>query len=185
MRYPSTSPASRTGTFAAVAAIILAVPLSACSKGAEKAYSVPHIVCGTKVNADLMSPFLPPGKKISTQSLTPNDGTRRCRVIVDEKVALIFGQIWWGEKGSIADVASVHFRVTPENAAENGKYLYSETGAVAKTEECSTSKHPDQDLFTVIQVSAPDRENKSVMRRLIADYTENVEKSDACAGDTP
>ncbi|MFC8011446.1 hypothetical protein [Streptomyces cinereoruber] len=63
------------------------------------------------------------------------------------------------------------------------KYLHSGTGAVGRPAGCVDSDHPQQKLYTVIQVFAVGRDDKSTMKQLITDYTTTVEKSAACPHD--
>ncbi|NUK86301.1 hypothetical protein [Streptomyces lunaelactis] len=168
-------------------AIALGAALSACSnsKSEERKYAVPDSLCGVSVKSDLLSPFLPPGEKISTQKESPSGGTTRCNILVDGKVAVIASRIWWGKGAGdgVIDVAAVHAKVAPGQVSDDEKYLYSGTGSVGKTEGCADSTHPKQDLFTVIQVFASGRDDEAAMKRLIPAYTKAVEQSDECPHD--
>jgi hypothetical protein len=163
------------------AAFIAAATMGGCSKGAEREYALPSSLCGVTVKSDLLAPFLPPGKKVSTRHESPNGGTERCKVSVDGKIAIIAGQIWWEREGTVADVAGVHARVNPGHITDDEKYIYSGTGAVGKAEGCTDSAHPDQALFTVMQVYASGRADAAAMKSLIVDYTRRVQKKNSCA----
>ncbi|MGP4047236.1 hypothetical protein [Streptomyces sp. 2A115] len=161
-------------------AVAIGTALSGCSKDEEREYALPKSLCGVTVNPDLMSPFLPPGKKIATQQESPNGGTKRCKVSVDGEVSLIAGQLWWEKGGTVADVASVNARVDPGQVTDNEKYLYSGTGAVGKAEGCTDATHPDQVLFTVLQVFTSGQDDAATMKRLIVDYTEQLQENNKC-----
>ncbi|MFF1445459.1 hypothetical protein [Streptomyces sp. NPDC058295] len=132
------------------------------------------------VHPDLLAPFLPPGDKVSTRQTTPNGGTQRCNVSVDDELALVAGRLWWAKTGSVVDVAAVHAQVNKGDVTTGDEFLYSGTGAVGKVEGCTDSAHPDQALFTVVQVFASDRESSSTMKRLITEYTGQVQKGSDC-----
>ncbi len=154
--------------------------LLGCSKEEKREYTLPNSLCRTTVNPDLLSPFLPPGKKLSIHEVTPNGGTQRCNVSVDGKLALVASQVWWEEGGSVAAVASVHAQVDNGEITADEKLLYSGTGAVGKAEGCTDASHPSQALFTVLQVFASGRDDASSMKQLATDYTKQVKVSKNC-----
>ncbi|MFF3661455.1 hypothetical protein [Streptomyces olivochromogenes] len=158
----------------------MGIALSGCSKDEVREYALPKSLCGVTVKSDLVSPFLPAGKKISTQQESPNGGTERCKISIDGKVAMIAGQLWWEKEGTVMDVAAVHAQVAPGTVTDDKRYLYSGTGAVGKAEGCSDSTHPDQHLFTVMQVFAPDLDDAATMKRLIVDYTKRIQEKNKC-----
>lgn len=168
-------------TVALTAAVVLGTALSGCSQEEKREYALPESLCGAPVQPELLDSLLPPGKKVSARTQTPNGGTRRCSVTVDDKVALVAGQIWWDKDEGVSDVAAAHAKVSPGTVTGSGKYLYSGTGAVGRTEGCETSEHPGQALFATLQLYASGRSDKAAMKSLIADYTTSVEKSGACA----
>ncbi|WP_307165707.1 hypothetical protein [Streptomyces rishiriensis] len=133
------------------------------------------------MDADLLAPFLPPGERVSTRQTTPNGGTQRCNVSVDGELALVAGRLWWDKTGNVVDVAAVHAQVDKGDVITGDEFLYSGTGAVGKVEGCTNSAHPDQALFTVVQVFASGRENSSTMKRLITEYTGHVRKGRECS----
>ncbi|QGV78176.1 hypothetical protein [Streptomyces ficellus] len=130
----------------------------------------------------LLSPFLPPGE-LSTRRESPSGGTKRCSVLVDGEVAFTASRIWWREGDSVSDVAAVHAKVEPGEATDGGKYLFSATGAVGRAEGCADATHPGQNLFTVVQVFAPDRGDRPAMERLMPAYTKAVERGNGCRRD--
>ncbi|MFF8833533.1 hypothetical protein [Streptomyces sp. NPDC015131] len=168
---------------ALLAAVVAAVSvLSSCSGGTteERKYAIPDALCGVAVEPSLLTPFLPPGEKVSTREESPSGGTQRCSVLVDGQVALTATRIWWREGDSVSDVAAVHAKVEPGEAVDGGKYLFSGTGAVGRTAGCADATHPEQALFTVLQVFAPDRDDEPAMKRLMPAYTKAVERSKDC-----
>ncbi|WP_406006429.1 hypothetical protein OG440_09665 [Streptomyces sp. NBC_00637] len=154
--------------------------LSGCTSGEERDYSLPESLCGVPVDPDLLAPFLPPGESVSTRQTTPNGGTERCNVSVDGELALVTGRLWWEKTGSVADVAAVHAQVSKGDVSSGDTFLYSDTGAVGKVQGCTDSTHPDQALFTVVQVYASGRGGSSTMKRLITEYTGQVRKGKDC-----
>ncbi|MER6691181.1 hypothetical protein [Streptomyces minutiscleroticus] len=164
-----------------MAAIIVAgTALSACSKNETREYTPPKSLCNVSVEPDSLSPFLPGGKKISQQQESPNGGTERCKVSVDGKIAVIAGQVWWNSEGNVTEVASAHAKISPGQVTDDEQYFYSGTGAVGKAQGCTDKAHPDQSLFTALQVFAEDHDNKDAMKQLITEYTEQVRKDKKC-----
>ncbi|MFG3517863.1 MULTISPECIES: hypothetical protein [Streptomyces] len=163
-----------------VAMLTAATALSGCSNNEKKKYAPPESLCGVSVEPDLLAPFLPPGKRISTQLTRPNDGTQRCTVSVDDQLALIAGQIWWYKTGTVEEIASVHARVNNGNVTTGNNFLYSGTGAVGKVDGCTNSTHPDKALFTTVQVFTSGQEDASTMGQLITRYTEHVRAGRDC-----
>ncbi|RFC74041.1 hypothetical protein DXZ75_46080 [Streptomyces sp. AcE210] len=64
---------------------------------------------------------------------------------------------------------------------DDSRYMYSRTGAVGRIEDCADPTHPEQALFSVIQVFASDVDGDAAgMKRLIASYTQAVGESSDC-----
>lgn len=164
--------------------MLLGVVLAGCSKGGdeqEKNYATPDSLCGVTVESDLLSPFLPPGDRVSMKRSFPDGGTERCTVIVDKsKVALFADQEWLPERENLRLAAPSSVRGNPDQVAEGNKYLYAGAGATGRINGCADPTHPNQALFTTIQSFAPDREDSRSMGKLIKAYTKTVEQSKAC-----
>ncbi|WP_410539370.1 hypothetical protein [Streptomyces sp. KL2] len=171
-------PGSRL-TFSAAAALLLSFGTAACS-AQEKNYETPSSMCGTAVSPKLTDPLLPAGDKISTAVSDRADGMTRCLVYVDDTQVLTFN-IEWREKGSpLARFASVFPNVEPgDKKTEDGRYIYSGTGAVGKV-ACPKPRKPDDDLFVAARVDEPGRPDEAAMKKLIAAYAEAVGKSGEC-----
>lgn len=162
------------------AVVSVAAMLTGCSASEDQEYATPDSLCGVSVKSDQLTPFLPPGKKVSSQQSSPNGGTDRCKISVDGKPVIIAGQIWWDERDSVINVANVHARVESDHVTDDKKYLYSGTGAVGRSDGCTDSEHPDQNLFTTIQVFTSEADDTPAMKSLIKKYTEEIEGSSAC-----
>ncbi|MFF4093053.1 hypothetical protein ACFYYY_04180 [Streptomyces sp. NPDC001834] len=150
-----------------------------CSDEAEREYRVPNALCGTSVSTELLSPFLPPGKKVSEKSLTPADGIARCQVLVDGEIALVVSREWWSDKPNLTEIAQGQAYVELENFSDDGRYIHSERGAVGKA-DCARPVKPGNELFTVVQVPEPGRANADAVKALITGYTESMSSSDQC-----
>lgn len=168
------------GVVPVATAVAVASALTSCSNGEEREYAVPTSLCGAKVRADLLSPFLPPGSKVSVKDTTPVEGTKRCNVSVDGKLAVVASREWWEKDESMTKVAFAHAHVELDSSESSENYLYSGTGAVGRTESCTDPAFEGQAMFTAIQVYASGRDDAKSMKGLIADYTESVEKSAEC-----
>ncbi|HZG06685.1 MAG TPA: hypothetical protein VE546_24495 [Streptomyces sp.] len=162
-----------------VGALLLGLGTAACSPQ-ERNYEIPSTMCGTAVSPDLLEPLLPPGDKISTTLSDRAEGMKRCLVNVDGEQVLAFN-IEWREKGSsLFNFASVFPGVDPsDKESEDGRYLYSDTGAVGKV-TCPKPRKTSGDLFVATRVANSGKPDEAAMRKLIAAYAEAVGTSDEC-----
>ncbi|NUK10881.1 hypothetical protein HRW18_23420 [Streptomyces lunaelactis] len=163
-----------------VIAVVAAGALTACSDGKQREYAVPDSLCGAKVSADLLSPFLPPGSQVSVEDTTPFEGKRRCNVSVDGELAVVASREWWKKDERITKVAVAHKDMKLEKSETSGNYLYSGNGAVGRTEGCTDADFKGQSMFTAVEVYASGLDDAKSMKGLIADYTASVEKSTEC-----
>ncbi|MFD4689833.1 hypothetical protein [Streptomyces sp. NPDC058463] len=166
------------------ATVILASSLSACSgdsdDSAEKTYTVPASLCGVAVDPSLVKALLPGGDSVSSAPSKPNGGTARCDVSVDDKAALRLTQTWWGARESATTVAQGYADTDDGTVSDDGRFVYAGKAGVGKTASCTSSEHPDQDLYTVVQVLGSGIDDQAAMKSLITDYTKAVERSAAC-----
>ncbi|MFC8227533.1 hypothetical protein [Streptomyces sp. NPDC057287] len=166
------------------AAVVLASTLSACSgdsdDSAEKKYTVPTSLCGVAVDPALVKALLPGGDSVSSASSQPNGGTTRCDVSVDGKAALRLAQAWWGAGETAATVAQGYADTDGGTASDDSRFVHTGKAAVGRTASCTSSAHPEQDLFAVIQVLGSGIDDPTAMKSLVTDYTEAVDRSAAC-----
>ncbi|WP_406106295.1 hypothetical protein OG698_28340 [Streptomyces sp. NBC_01003] len=161
--------------------VTAAITVAGCSGEKEKEYTLPSSLCGIPTGKGDWSSFLPAGKEVTVQQATPNGGTNRCRVSVDGKVALVSSRIWAGQKDSVAQMANSNAKTDDGTLTDDSRYMYSRTGAVGRIEGCADPIHPEQALFSVIQVFASDVDgDAAAMKRLIASYTQAVRASSDC-----
>ncbi|WP_101256078.1 hypothetical protein [Streptomyces barkulensis] len=172
----------RSGSRLAVSAafvLLLGLGTASCS-AQEKNYEIPSSLCGTAVSPDLTEPLLPPGEEISTAVSDRADGMTRCLVYVDDTQVLTFNIEWWKKGTSPARFASVFPNVEPgDKETEDGRFIYSGTGAVGKV-TCPEPRKPDDDLFVAARVDEPGKPDEAAMKKLIAAYAEAVGKSGEC-----
>ncbi|MFD5076992.1 hypothetical protein [Streptomyces sp. NPDC058371] len=155
--------------------------LVGCSASTEKKeYDVPKALCGVSMDRDLVSGFLPAGKKIDIQEKNPVPSRERCQVNIDGKVALVASQEWWQKGDNITDVADAHPQLDSVQPTANGTYVISGTGGVARAKSCTSPDHVDHVLYTAMQVYTPEQRDASAMKRLITRYTKEVERSSKC-----
>ncbi|MFD5134721.1 hypothetical protein ACFWMX_00380 [Streptomyces sp. NPDC058378] len=64
--------------------------------------------------------------------------------------------------------------------SDDGRFVYTGKAGVGKTSSCSSSEHPEQDLYAVVQVSDSGIDGQTAMKSLITDYTKEVGQSAAC-----
>ncbi|MFD9780176.1 hypothetical protein ACFWZS_20935 [[Kitasatospora] papulosa] len=164
------------------AAVVLASSLSACSGDdpPKKAYTVPASLCGTPVDPALVKAVLPGGDSISSATSRLNNGATRCNVSIDGKAALSLTQAWWSEGQTTATVSEGYAGTDDGALSDDGRFVYTGKAGVGKTSSCTSSEHPEQDLYAVVQVSDSGIDDQTVMKSLIVDYTKAVERSAAC-----
>ncbi|MEU6808720.1 hypothetical protein ABZ920_06865 [Streptomyces sp. NPDC046831] len=175
-------PAPRSGPAVAVAVAVLAVlvpMVTGCGADEEtRDYSVPDTLCGTQVDTKELTPFLPPGKKLSVKPRVTASATW-CDVSVDGKLAVRTVQKWWQGGRDTAYFVRSQTLDRVEKTADAGRYVYSGTQAFGKTEACVDEKYK-QELYTGVQAYVSDHKDADAMKRLIVSFTKAVEKSDAC-----
>lgn len=164
------------------AAVVLASSLSACSGDdpPKKAYTVPTSLCGTPVDPALVKAVLPGGDSISSASSRLSGGAIRCDVSVDGKAALSLTQSWWSEGQTTAMVSEGYAGTDNGALSDDGRFVYAGKAGVGKTSSCTSSEHPEQELYAVVQVSDSGIDDQTVIKSLIVDYTKAVERSAAC-----
>ncbi|MFH9821176.1 hypothetical protein [Streptomyces sp. NPDC017230] len=170
----------RSGTaFAAIVLAVLAFAVTGC--GAEEKtrdYSVPNTFCGIRIGAKELTPFLPPGQKLSVKT-DINPASTWCDVSVDGKLAVRTVQDWWPDGADTAYWLRSQTLDEVEETAYRGRYVYSDWQAFGKTEDCVDEKYGNE-LYTAIQAYGSDHRDADAMKRLIVSFTKTVEKSDGC-----
>ncbi|MGW0856250.1 hypothetical protein [Streptomyces sp. NPDC002690] len=164
------------------AAAVLASTLSACSddEPAAKNYTVPTPLCGITVDPAQVKAALPGGESVTSAISKPNGGTTRCVVSVDGRVALRLTQAWWGRGETGTTVAEAYAYTDDGETTDDYRYVWTGKAGVGKTASCTSSEHPDLDLFAIIQVLDTGIDDKTAMKNLITSYTAAVDKSAAC-----
>jgi hypothetical protein len=170
MRFP-TSVRLLTSTAGAIALI---AALSSCGGNQEKReYSVPDALCGISIDSRALTPFLPSGKKLTTEAKRIAPNVTKCRVVVDGELAAITSQEWWN-RISIVEFAGGLTLDTPDHQTDDGKYAYSGNQAFGRTDGCNNKEHPGKTLYTAIQASESKHSDANAMKHLIIDYTHAV-----------
>ncbi|TQE38943.1 hypothetical protein Sipo8835_03430 [Streptomyces ipomoeae] len=155
--------------------------LAACDKSAGgKEYSVPRALCGVSVDQDLLSEFLPAGKRVDVTEKSSVPGIKRCRVTVDGKLALIASQEWWDKGDSIVDVARAYPQLESARLGEGDAYLNSATGGVGRVKPCVSADYPEKVLYAAVQIYAKDVEDEPSMKKFITAYVKAVGLSSEC-----
>ncbi|MFJ8886763.1 hypothetical protein ACIRJR_25610 [Streptomyces sp. NPDC102402] len=174
------APGTRSGpAIAAVVFAVLATTVTGCGAEEEvRDYSVPDTLCGIPFDTKELTPFLPPGKKLSVKpDISPS--ATWCDVIVDGKLAVRTVQKWWQGGRDTAYFLRSQTLERVEETASGGRYVYSVNQAFGKTQDCVDEKYK-QELYTGVQAYGSDHEDADAMKRLIVSFTKTVEKSDAC-----
>ncbi|GAA5051993.1 hypothetical protein GCM10023336_21120 [Streptomyces similanensis] len=157
-------------------AIALLIALPGCGGSTQKReYTVPDSLCGTSVDAQALSAFLPSGKRLMTKATTTAQGFK-CGVTVDGKLVVTTSQEWWNAM-SVREFARGMTLDDPDHDTDDGVYAYSGHQAFGKADSCHSAKHKGQVLFTAIQATGSDHRDAGAMKRLITRYTQASTKT--------
>lgn len=171
--------ARKSGAVSATTLTLLVVLLAGCGdEGQKREYAVPDTLCGTAVDTDALSPFLPAGKEITVRDRSYS-GSKGCEVVVDDKLVMTTTQLWMQEGTTTSLVAARQSLDDPDRSAGNGRFVYSGYEAFGKTRTCVDTEYK-QELYTVIQAEGSERRDSEGMKRLIMSFTDEVEKSADC-----
>jgi hypothetical protein len=161
------------------AAALASLSLAGCGGDEkERDYAIPRTLCGTAVDRDALTPFLPSGHKITVRDKS-YPGAKGCQVIVDNKLIFTTNQQWLEEGATTAFIAARQSLETLNHSAHSGRFRYSGYEAFGKTRGCIDVKHK-QELYTIMQASGSIHRDAEAMKRLIISYTKEVEKSAEC-----
>jgi hypothetical protein len=144
----------------------------------QREYAIPSTLCGTAVDSDTLTPFLPTGHKITVKEKSYS-GAKGCQITVDNKLIFTTSQVWLEEGNRTAFVAARQSLNRASHSAESGRFRYSEYEAFGKTRGCVDTKYK-QELYTIMQASGSEPRDAEAMKRLIISYTNEVEKSAEC-----
>ncbi|WP_338701167.1 hypothetical protein V2W30_29275 [Streptomyces sp. Q6] len=163
-----------------VALPALLVALTSCTGDEEqREYATPKSLCGSRIDSDELAKFLPPGEEVSVKATADTSKASRCAVSVDGKRIVFTAQEWWNDM-SVLNFALGMTDAKLDHRTDDGRFVYSENQAFGKTEGCRNSEHADQVLYTAIQATGSDHKDAAAMKRLISDYTKDVEESKSC-----
>ncbi|MGW0856248.1 hypothetical protein [Streptomyces sp. NPDC002690] len=141
---------------------------------------MPTTLCGITVDPAQAKAALPGGDSLSSALSKPNGGTTRCDVSVDGKAALRLTQAWWGRGETGVTVAAAYSYTDGGARTDDYRFVWTGKAGVGKTSSCTSSEHPEMDLFAIIQVLDSGIDDKTAMKSLITSYTAAVDKSAAC-----
>ncbi|MEU0454937.1 hypothetical protein ABZ322_18365 [Streptomyces sp. NPDC006129] len=166
--------------------LVVGLALAACSSGnsqEKREYAVPGKLCGTAVERDELTAFLPSGKKLTTREKYLDDKrlTERCDVLVDGKLVVQTSREWWPYKESTSWFANSKTRNALGHQDDGGRFVYSEYEAFGKTEDCRrTTDAYEYAMFTGIQAFDSEHRDANAMKRLIISFTDAVQQSSDC-----
>ncbi|GAA3842134.1 hypothetical protein GCM10022206_95180 [Streptomyces chiangmaiensis] len=164
-------------------AVLMAAAVASCSSPPPtREYAIPKDLCGTEISSTLLEPLLPPGKEIVIRSTSAVD-VQRCRLQIDGEVAFSSSVERRGADVSARDVAMSAIGVGPsDTSTDNGRFIYSKTGAVGRI-ECKSSENSDSSLWVTARTSHAS--DASDMRQFIEQFAEAVGKTGACHNSLP
>jgi hypothetical protein len=155
--------------------------MSGCGGDEQKReYAVPRTLCGTKIDSATLTPFFPPGRKITVRNHSYTGiGVKGCQVVVDNNVVLSTTQAWLEKGKTTAYFAAGQTLQDPDRSASGGRFLYSGNQSFGKTQGCVDAKYQEE-LYTAVQAEGSKHKDADAMKRVIVSYTDTVEKSAEC-----
>ncbi|MFF8729832.1 hypothetical protein ACF073_25565 [Streptomyces sp. NPDC015171] len=179
--YDNSGTGVRSALSALGAALLIGLLASCSSPSPTREYTVPGDVCGIKVSGSLLEPLLPAGKKISAAP-TSAVGVKRCRLVVDERVAFSSSVEVHDATITARDVAMSAAGVEPTDTSADGGYvIYSRTGAVGLVKCPATSAKTSVWATVRTQHTV----NASAMRHFIEAYANALSRNGACESPAP
>lgn len=85
-----------------------------------------------------------------------------------------------GARENATTVAQGYADTDDGMVSDDGRFVHAGKAGVGKTASCTSSEHPEQDLYAVVQVLGSGIDDQAAVRSLITDYTKAVERSAAC-----
>ncbi|MFJ5264637.1 hypothetical protein ACIQAC_29685 [Streptomyces sp. NPDC088387] len=170
-----------SGAIAVLGTITALVVLPGCTENeAKREFAVPKSACGTPIDADDLSAFLPPGKKLTTKTTSDSRDSTKCAISVDSKLVVQTAQEWWDDM-TVVEFSRGMTLDDPDHQTDDGNYVYSDYQAFGKVVDCQSNAHKGQVLYTAIQGSGSDHRDLDAMKRLIEKYTQAVKSSEVCS----
>ncbi|BCL23364.1 hypothetical protein ACPCBX_29085 [Streptomyces tuirus] len=169
----------RSGASLPLVAVMTALLSIAACSSSDKQYTVPGALCGIKVPQNVLKAVLPNGEDLTEHS-DSSGSTKRCRIHVDgESVFSASTERWDGETTS-NDVAQSALGVDPQDQkSDEGRYIYSSTGAVGKV-DCAQAEEAHEPLWASVRVTHEEANNADMLK-LIKAYAEAVGSSQECS----
>lgn len=161
-------------------AVALSLSVSGCGTEEKKReYPIPESLCGLKAGAELVEPFMPPGKRVRLVEEGDDIVIWSCDVSVDGEDVFQITREWWEPGWSARRFAPSQAYVKPEHEAADKSYVYSDRGAVTAV-RC-TEQGKKWDVFLVARVRNTGVSNAEAMEKFITAYREEFLRSDPCA----
>ncbi|WP_157993180.1 hypothetical protein [Streptomyces sp. Go-475] len=165
-------------TLALVTAMTALLPIAACASSGKR-YTVPDSLCGIKVPRSALEAVLPNGDEL-TEHPESSGSTKRCRIHVDGDSALSVSTEHWESETTASDVAQSALGVDPQDQqSDDGRYIYSSTGAVGKV-DCAQADEANESLWASVRVTHDDAKDADMLK-LITAYAGAVGSSHVCS----
>ncbi|GAA2415185.1 hypothetical protein GCM10010420_51310 [Streptomyces glaucosporus] len=161
---------------------VLLFSVSGCAgkdREEKREYAVPESLCDLTVGAEVIAPFMPPGKKVHQSEDGGPGSIWSCEISVDGEEVLRVAREVWEPGWSARRFASSQAYVEPEHEAADKSYVYSDRGAVTVL-RC-TAKGEKWDLFLKAKARNEGVADAKAMEKLITTYRTELEKRDPCA----
>lgn len=126
----------------------------------------------------LISPFLPPGKRIH-DVVDLGDTDWSCEVSVDGDNVFIMTWEWWEPGWSAERFALRQAYADPDRKSADGNYVYSDEDAVAVV-RC-TEQGERRDIFLTARARNGGIPDADAMEKFIVAYRDEFLRSDPCA----
>ncbi|MGA5205771.1 hypothetical protein [Streptomyces variegatus] len=159
-------------------AVTTLLGITACSS-LDTQYKIPRSLCGANVPQSVLESALPKGEKL-TEHPESSGSTKRCRIHVDGKSVLSVSTERWEVETTASDVAQSALGVDPQDRRSNeGRYIYSSTGAVGKI-DCTKANAVRAPMWATVRVTHHEATGADMLK-LIRAYVKAVGFSPECS----
>ena len=155
---------------------------TACSPN-EREYETPKSMCGISVTPRLLTPLLPPGKRVQSDFSDPlvNHGALHCKLSVDGKEILITTQEWTEKEEDALSIGDLMPEMEAEDLKGTRDFQYSQNGAALRV-NCATPRKPERDLFAITRIPGPQKPDVADVKAFAKNYSKGVQASKQCIG---
>nr|QIY98628.1 hypothetical protein HEP87_37480 [Streptomyces sp. S1D4-11] len=160
------------------------VLLAATACSGSRDYAVPDKACGVTVDSDSLSPLLPNGKKLTQKSYDAGPESPRCRLLVDQNLAVyLSGDVVAGDVDPVKVQDQALVRLGSPAAADIGdEAVIADRGAMAVASCAYKGKQQKFAVLIQLQKNVPEKasERRNALRSFLRSYFPKAMEKQGC-----